>query len=130
MNDKELKELAEFAARFLELPETDDQGYLFFLHFNHSRHTLAVPYKYVFEDNQVAPILAHLAKRKMGDMGLTWIAASEWDDSGVLFYETTVCKHDQTQQRYEVDEFIFEVANSNEYIALWIAIRKAMNHNK
>jgi hypothetical protein len=118
MNDQELKELAEFAAGFSDF-ETHD-----WVHFHKDLgrldHSLV---KIFFKHDSSAPLLAHLARREMEKRGFTWNC-----------YSPSKGAHpDDSKYEYEFEEDVQGEGpmkrgckqHENEYIAMWMAIRKA-----
>jgi len=119
-NDKELKELAEFAAQWIidEVHKTNEAR-LF-------KPTLK-PWKpeCVFFDSITAPFLAHLAKRKMEDMGFE-----------IHHHSAILRDHNIGNKDYEHIFQFFRYGmgtpskyNTNEYKALWKAIREAVEND-
>lgn len=120
MTNKELNELAGFAAKFLGMLSAHPNSYVwpkwlkdnveYYEWIDHPnednlQHSL-------FKDG-FASILAHIAKRKMEDMGWEWVA-SVGDVGPKYVWNVYTGKH-----RHDGED-------DNEYVALWLAIREAV----
>lgn len=112
MNDKELKELAEFAAEFLELKPLSDPCVWIL------DGSVIMPNDMFEDDWPIPPILAHLAKRKMEGVGYQYLIGHTFGTDSVSYMAKVFLRKNPSQEAYEEDK--------NEYIALWMAIREAV----
>ncbi len=122
MNQQEQKELADWAAEWLGniVSQGATDGYFYcreLLGGGHSNNTSVI-----FESIRSAPALAHLAKRKMEDLGYTIEYTNNSLEAPFL---------DEYKYMYSVSEDIWDEHpkqshSGNEYIALWLAIREAV----
>lgn len=113
MTEQEQKELGIFGLDWLgleKLPNSDEWKFQF-----HSINWLLNP-KNLFDDD-FGPILAHLAKRKMEEMGfgMSW---SHYTIEGELNHRFLLTNG--------LSDLAVEKYHENEYIALFFAIREAV----
>lgn len=113
------KQLAEFAADFLKLGDSAianwPRQYVWIPEFNDHMNIKD------FFTCVYAPHFAHLAKRKMEEMGFSWSA-----------YRIPVIQENCFNILYRFDNQKIDARkhHENEYIALFMAIREAVNGNK
>ena len=114
MTDKELKELAEFAAEFLELEKTKDKRFPFNIDLGYG--VMSITIKDMLDDCWISATVAYLAKRKMEEMGFEWVHSFNKLPGGktIFICEVYTATND------------FPGTGDNEYIALWLAIREAV----
>ena len=122
MDDTELKQLAEFAAEFSGLQIVNNiRGFFEWDRIKYRMSAFEIEYELtpheIFDGSKFfAPILAHLAKRKMEGMGFDFLESLTCNVYSVGFYRL----------QSEISEC--EVTYENEFIALWKAIIKALKH--
>lgn len=116
------KKLAEFAAEFLELPNSEKVKpgehtefpdiFLWKLEIELGIYHIGPK---SFFDNTFGPILAHLAKREMEKREYTYEFHAYWSKRRILYsYEFMTYPNNE--------EMSVEIADENEYQALWTAI--------
>jgi len=128
MNDAELKELAEFGAKFLGFNRITVKGIRKYNSFEMWEHPdweddanylsdSELPDEF-FGDHETASYLSHLAKRKMEKLGFDHqserlAGTTYYGFFGQLKDAQAICAIDK-----------------NEYIALWMAIRRQLNERR
>jgi hypothetical protein len=113
MTQQEQKELAEWAAEWLF---GENSGYIYIEGAKFGAFPV-VPNTFFYHD--FAPcILAHLAKRKMEELGFEYFGIKIHGFYGYNFYSGRPKWDDMLFGDYKEHE--------NEYIALWLAIREAV----
>jgi len=116
------KKLAEFAAGFLSWEKEDGRWMIPPFCFKVGLYLGDDPHaKYLFDNPETAPILAHLAEREMEKRGFSF---SQFTDPENRLQDRYNCEFFPKGSTYLLRGD--GVYNENEYIALWSAIQGAV----